>query len=108
MKSILTFFCLAALLFACGDSSEKDSAAAKPAAQDGEKVYKSYCVTCHGIYGDMGASGAFNLTTSTLSVPQRVEVITNGRAGTAMIGFQQQLTEEKIQAVAEYTLKLKK
>ncbi|MCC6723085.1 MAG: cytochrome c [Saprospiraceae bacterium] len=103
---ILAFFALFA--FACS-SSEGEKAGSEPTAEapkvDGEKIYKTYCVTCHGIYGDMGASGAFNLKTSVLPVEERINVITNGRK--AMTPFKDLLTPEKIKAVAEYTLTLK-
>lgn len=111
MKKVFVILCLAGLIIACGSDPGKEegqatsTAAAEQPAIDGQKIYKQYCVTCHGLYGDMGASGAFNLQTSTLPVEERVKVITNGR--NAMTGFKTLLSEDKIQAVAEYTLTLK-
>jgi len=78
----------------------------EPTPPDGEKIYKTYCITCHGIAGDMGASGAHDLSKSKLSVEERVQVVTNGR--NTMVGFKSLLKPEQIQAVAAYTLKLKK
>lgn len=101
-----------ALVIACGsespDQSKSDATASNAAAPaaDGEKIYKQYCVACHGLYGDMGASGAANLQLSVLPVEDRVKVITDGR--NAMVGFKALLDEAKIKAVAEYTLTLKK
>ena len=115
MKKFLVALGITALIIACGsesgsestsDSSSTASTAEAAPAIDGKKIYKQYCVTCHGLYGDMGASGAFNLTTSELSVEERVQVITNGR--NTMTPFKTLLSEEKIKAVAEYTLELKK
>ena len=115
MKKFLVALGITALIIACGsesgsestsDSSSTASTAEATPAIDGKKIYKQYCVTCHGLYGDMGASGAFNLTTSELSVDERVQVITNGR--NTMTPFKTLLSEEKIKAVAEYTLELKK
>jgi mono/diheme cytochrome c family protein len=111
MKKILVITLLASMIYACSQSGGgenkdgKETAAAAPKV-DGEKVYKTYCVTCHGLYGDMGASGAFNLQTSALPVEERVKVITDGR--NAMTPFKDLLSAEKIQAVAEYTMTLKK
>jgi mono/diheme cytochrome c family protein len=113
MKKLLIFALLATLVHACSQSSSENGAdknaseptAAAPAA-DGEKIYKTYCVTCHGLYGDMGASGAFNLQTSALPLEERINVITNGRK--VMTPFKELLSEEKIKAVAEYTMTLKK
>lgn len=109
MKKLMIFALLATLVYACsqsgGDKSGGEPTAEAPAV-DGEKIYKTYCVTCHGLYGDMGASGAFNLQTSVLPVEERINVITNGRK--VMTPFKGLLSEEKIKAVAEYTLTLKK
>jgi len=114
MKKNLIFLFIAALVYACGGSDVSESgaetsssgqtAAAEQPAVDGEKIYKQYCVACHGVYGDMGASGAFDLTSSELTVEERVQVITNGR--NAMTPFKSLLSEEKIRAVAEYTMTL--
>lgn len=111
MKKIFVFALLATFVYACSQSEGGDKGGSEPTAEaapkvDGEKIYKTYCVTCHGLYGDMGASGAFNLQTSTLPLEERINVITNGRK--AMTPFKDLLTPEKIKAVAEYTLTLKK
>jgi len=116
MKKLFFFGLTALLIIACsnagsngegdetaGTSSQPTAAAASP---NGEKIYKQYCVTCHGLYGDMGASGAYNLTESELAVEERVNVITNGRK--TMSAFKNLLDEDEIQAVAEYTMELKK
>jgi mono/diheme cytochrome c family protein len=106
------FFLLFTLIAgACGDenTTADPSLAAKAYAAekktaDGQKIFKQYCVACHGIYGDMGVGGAANLAASSLSVEERILVITNGR--NAMAPFSSLLSEEKIKAVAEYTLQL--
>ena len=126
MRTSILFLFLAIFLYACGGTDSEatgDTSSGAPSAgtgtsapqasapaADGEKIYKQYCVACHGLYGDMGASGAFNLTTSTLSVEERVQVITNGRVnaetGAAMTPFEALLDPEEIQAVADYTMTL--
>ena len=116
MKKIIAFAFLAVLLAACSDSGNKDAsdskakpekAAAKAKKKiDGAKIYKTYCVTCHGLYGDMGGSGAFDLTVTELTLEEKIEVITNGR--NLMTPFEGLLSEEKIKAVAEYIAELKK
>lgn len=116
MKKVIIAIGIIALIWACSNTEtkstansskkeEKTVAEAKPKKIDGEKVYKQYCVTCHGLYGDMGASGAYNLQTSELSMEERIAVITNGR--NTMVGLGNLLKEEQIKAVAEYTFKLK-
>ena len=73
---------------------------------DGKKIYKLNCVVCHGVYGDMGASGAHDLTASKLSLEERINVITNGR--NTMTAFKAILDDEEIRAAAEYSMTLKK
>lgn len=68
---------------------------------DGSRIYKTYCVTCHGLYGDMGGVGAFDLTITTLTLEEKIEVITNGR--NTMGAYEDLLTSEQIVAVAEFT-----
>ncbi len=124
MKKAFFIVFVSALIYACGGASTEENgsgnsgsssmassetAAAAASSADGQKIYRQYCVACHGIYGDMGASGAFNLTTSELSVDERVQVITKGRvgaSGAAMQSFEALLEPEEIQAVAEYTMTL--
>lgn len=116
MRQTIAFAAMLALVFACGSAASDDNNTADKAATaqatsnevDGEKVYKQYCVTCHGAYGDMGSSGAFNLTESKLTLEERIDVITNGREGTTMVGFKSLMNEEKIEAVAKYIEKLRK
>ena len=78
----------------------------QPKKADGEKIYKQYCVTCHGLRGDMGVSGAANFVESKLKLEERIKVITNGRNN--MASFKALLDKEKIKAVAAYTMKLTK
>ena len=111
MRYLAFIAVLAFAVFACGAETPKENGPAKKTKKkkrkvDGKQVYKQYCVTCHGVYGDMGASGAFNLTESSLTLDEKIEVITNGR--NTMTPFKGLLSEAKIKAVAEYTEKLKK
>lgn len=112
MKFTILSMLLAFVVLACGSAETDNNSKQKPAKAkkvakkvDGKKIYKNYCVTCHGLYGDMGASGAKNLTESTMTLDERVEIITNGKG--VMTPFKDLLNEEKIKAVAEYSMKLK-
>jgi len=111
MKKLTAFACFVALFVACssgtGNTSSNSTASAKPAKKiDGAKVYKTYCVTCHGLYGDMGGSGAFDLTKSVLPLEERIQVITKGR--NLMTPFEGLLSKKKIRAVAEHVETLRK
>ncbi|MCB0705441.1 MAG: cytochrome c [Saprospiraceae bacterium] len=96
---------LAIWLLACSNEVRTENQHATAPPPDGKSIYKINCVQCHGLYGNMGASGSFDLTVSTLSLEERIQVITNGR--NTMLPFGSLLSEEKIKAVAEYTLTLK-
>jgi len=113
MRQILMCALLGLFLVACGgdpgDVNKDKKPAKKVAAKkkvDGKKIYRQYCITCHGVNGDMGASGAFDLTTSKLTLDEKIAVITNGR--NTMTPFKGLLSEAKIKAVAEFTETLKK
>ena len=98
---------LSGFLFACGGDEPK--VASTPAVKmskgpNGERIYKTRCVTCHGAKGNMGANGAANLMASVLPLNERVQVITHGRK--VMNPFKNILEPDEIKAVAEYTMTL--
>ncbi len=102
--ALFTSICFA---ISCGNNPPKTS----ETAGEGEKVYGSdvfnkNCVTCHGAAGNLGMNGAFDLTKSSLSLAERIDVITNGRK--AMTPMKALLSADEIKAVAEYTETLKK
>ncbi len=104
-KTIFPLFIIAILL-ACGSPADPaDSATASSNKLDGKSIYKNYCIACHGYYGDMGGSGAFDLTKSKLSLEERIKVIAEGRK--LMTPFNGMLSEEKIKAVAKYVESLR-
>lgn len=95
-----------AVLVACtGPVSDNERGPSDTAADDGKKIFRTYCVSCHGVQGDLGSNGAFNLVTSTLSFEEKVLVITKGR--NAMTAFGKVLSPEQIEAVARYTEQFK-
>lgn len=73
---------------------------------DGKEVYQANCLVCHGPNGDMMASGATDLTISTLSLEEKIDQITNG-AG-MMMPYKGILDEASIEAVAKYSMELNK
>ncbi|MEM1119830.1 MAG: cytochrome c [Bacteroidota bacterium] len=109
MRFLAIIAVLSLVVFSCGEESPSEQSVTKGKTSekkiDGKKIYKRYCVTCHGVYGDMGANGAFNLTESKLTVAEKISVINNGR--NTMTAFKGLLSDAKIKAVAEYTEKLK-
>ena len=116
MPNITTAFLCCILFFtiACGaadgDGSKNAAAAAKNTdsklVPDGMAVFRQKCVTCHGADGTLGLNGAKDFTQSTLTLEERVNIITNGKK--LMTPFGTVLSPEEIQAVAEYTMTFKK
>lgn len=68
---------------------------------DGMAIFRQYCVVCHGADGKLALNGAKDLTISTLTLEERLNIITNGKK--LMTPFNEILTPEEIKAVAEYT-----
>lgn len=71
-----------------------------------QSIYGQVCASCHGADGAKGTGGAANLTGSNLSLNDRINVIEEGRG--LMPGFGDQLTEQETEALAAYTITLKK
>ena len=71
----------------------------------GETVYKSYCAACHGPTG-AGIPGAFPAMTGspivTGDVAAHIDIVVNGKAGTAMSAFKDQLGDYDLAAVITY------
>lgn len=112
----------AALIAACSgspDASKKDTSAAETPTADtaaaqpeanlvaGASTFKTYCVACHGADGKLGLNGAKDFSQSPLTLEQRIEVISTGRPGTAMVSYKEILKPEEIRDVAAYTLTFK-
>lgn len=71
----------------------------------GEKVYVERCAVCHQVSG-LGIPGAFpaikGSPIATGEVAEHIDIVVNGKAGTAMQAFANQLTEQEIAAVVTY------
>ncbi len=99
MKKILILSAFAIITFSCADKK------AKTPGVDGRKVFKQNCVVCHGLDGKLGANGSKDLGVSKMSLDERKAIIKNGKG--AMVGLGTLLKPDEIEAVAQYTLKLK-
>ncbi len=76
------------------------------ALKNGKAIYTAACVVCHGPDGKLGVGGAKDLTTSTLTHAEKVDMITHGKG--LMTPFKGQLTEQEIDEVASYVDSIKK
>ncbi len=103
MKNLLAIASFTVLLFACGGGSSGPSA---EELAKGKETYGKICVACHGPDGQLALNGAKKFTESTLTLEERIEVITNGR--NLMTPYKGILKPEEIKAVAAYTMELSK
>ena len=92
-----------ALVFACGG--------AKEIAMDeelivGKEKFKSFCSPCHGMDGKLNINGAKDLTKSISGLKSRIKTITEGKG--MMPPMKGILTPAEIEAVAKYTIYLRK
>ncbi len=71
----------------------------------GEKIYNAQCVACHAADG-AGIPGVFPAITgsaiATGEAGAHIDIIVNGKPGTAMAAFGRQLNDEEIAAVVTY------
>jgi cytochrome c oxidase subunit 2 len=71
----------------------------------GETVYKTNCSGCHGVTG-AGIPGVFPAMTGSDivlgDIADHIDIIVNGRAGTAMAAFKSMLSDVDIAAVVTY------
>lgn len=73
----------------------------------GEKVYQGYCAACHQ-QGGQGLPGAFpalkgsKMATTAEGKADHIDIVLNGKTGTAMQAFGKQLTLQEIAAVITY------
>lgn len=73
--------------------------------KQGEKVYNQSCAACHGATG-AGIPGVFPPITggkiATGDIKGHLDIVINGKAGTAMAAFGKQLSDTDIAAVVTY------
>lgn len=72
----------------------------------GKAIYTQVCSACHGPEGNLQLAGAANLQISKLSKEEKINIVTNGK--NAMMAYKDQLSEQDIASVVEYTETLKK
>jgi len=73
--------------------------------QKGKKVYRANCVACHQKKGE-GIPGVFPAITgssvATGDINNHINMVMNGKAGTAMAGYKAQLSDVELAAVITY------
>ncbi len=100
---IIVAIAITTLALGC-ESAIAEGRDAEAPTSEGAELYKKYCTLCHGTDGKKGFNGAKDLTLSTLLVEERVILIRDGKG--LMTPYKGLLSEEEIQAVAEFSLTL--
>ena len=72
----------------------------------GKELYEASCSPCHGDDGKLQKLGATDLSLTTMDIFSKIEIVKKGKG--AMTPFEDQLTEDQIKSVVEYTESLKK
>lgn len=91
----------AALLVAAAAAPAQDAPRAAPSAEDGRRLYTSYCTRCHGIELRVGSSAFYDLRTFPKDdKPRFVESVTKGKR--AMPAWGEVLKPHEIDALWAY------
>jgi mono/diheme cytochrome c family protein len=80
-----------------------ENAAEGPQANDPASIFSASCGSCH-TFSEAGSTGSVgpNLDETTMSLEEAAQQIAKG--GNGMPAFEGQLTDEQIQALAEYVV----
>lgn len=104
---VLSFISLVIFLtFACSNNKSTATSSSTVATADGKAVFKTFCILCHGSDGKQQLNGSKDLTLSTLTEAETLQVITKGR--NAMAAYESTLSEDELKAVAAYVMNFRK
>lgn len=106
MRVLKAISLVAFLIFAVSSCSKKTSAPTADTKKkiDGALVYSPNCARCHGSDGTNGK--APNLSQVKLSKAEIIDIVTKGHGH--MPAFEDKLTKDEIEAVAEWVASIKK
>lgn len=98
--------------FVSCESSEGDSTVTTVSSLPGDKLYEQNCISCHGKKGDLGVSGATDLSQSQKTLEEKVAFIKVGSGDGIMQPYGLDngghLNNEEIDKIAEYVETLAK
>jgi len=106
MRALL-FTVLTTLVLSCGwEASSATLARAADGPGGGAELFNANCALCHGRKGDLGMNGAKDLTVSTLSRPEMIALVSNGKG--VMMPYKNVLTPKQIEQVVDHARTLRK
>lgn len=106
-RSEVLLICFSLFLFSCGEKNDSFQKPKNIKELSGKEVYESWCISCHGSKGNLGISGAADLSVAQASIEENIYTITNGSQSGKMTPFKGLLNEKEIDAVAQYIESLK-
>ncbi len=108
---ISSLFLVGLVFVSCGSneyrSQDQGDSNANENPLSGEVLYMNNCASCHGTDGQLGLSGASDLSKSKIPVPEIKKILLNGRKG--MPVMKEILgTDQNIESVSNYVIELRK
>jgi len=113
--AIIFTFSMSALFTSCGDNEDDANEAAEEMVEEaddtteavaetvdysaGETIYKNKCMVCHQENGE-GVDPSFPALKGTVA---DINIVVNGKEGTAMAAFKDQLSDQELVDVINYT-----
>ena len=105
-KGRLVLIILGATSFFLSCDSAEESSVNTISSVPGNKLYQQNCVSCHGKKGDLGVSGASDLSQSQKSLEEKVAFIKTGSGDGVMQAYGVDngghLSDEDIEKIANY------
>lgn len=102
---VLSSLVLTVLFLSC-DSSNESSSVTTVSSLPGNKLYEQNCMSCHGKKGNLGVSGATDLTQSQKTLEEKIAFIKSGSGDGIMMAYSKKkggpLSDEEIDKVANY------
>ena len=107
---VLIFLGTASFIISC--DSEEESTVSTVSFLPGNKLYEQNCISCHGKKGNLGVSGATDLSQSQKSLEEKISFIKKGSGDGVMQAYGEEnggfLSDEEIENIANYVETLAK
>jgi len=105
-------FSFAALISSCKTDANDSGSVSVVSSLPGSKLYEQNCISCRGKKGDLGVSGASDLSISKKSNEEKIEFIKKGSENGIMqaygTSYGGNLSDEEINKIVEHLETLSK
>jgi mono/diheme cytochrome c family protein len=104
---LIIIISIVSIFQSCGEANETTVEKPKSPQEEAKDLYTLNCASCHGMDGKLGGSGSKDLSQSTLSDTEMINIITNGKNN--MPAMKDVIQDPaKIKNVAEFVKTLRK